>query len=131
MGRKVGVNVSLDIEQLAEMDRAAKRAGQTRSEWLREAAERRTYRIAAAGRVMDVTFQPRADARHLPVALASMTSKYIRELFMCLLNRFWAAHVPNLKPTAGYPQDARRFLADIHPCRVRLGVPDEHLVRSR
>ena len=47
----------------------------------------------------------------LPVALASMTSKYLRELAMRALNDYWKGHVESLRPTAGYPVDARRFKA--------------------
>ena len=48
----------------------------------------------------------------LPVALASMTAKYIRERTMECFNRFWSARLPGLRPTAGYPLDAKRWRAD-------------------
>ena len=51
-------------------------------------------------------FEPRADGCHLNVALASMAAKYLREVCMLQFNRYWAAQVPGLKPTAGYPTDA-------------------------
>ena len=54
-----------------------------------------------AGRDVFVTFQPRADSEHFCVALASMASKYLRELFMLEFNRFWQEKVPGLAPTAG------------------------------
>jgi len=59
-----------------------------------------------------VTFQPEAEAAHLPVALASTFAKYVRELAMARLNRYFNALDPELKPTAGYTTDARRWLAD-------------------
>lgn len=46
-------------------------------------------------------------------ALASCIAKYSRELQMELLNRFWCGKLPWLKPTAGYPQDARRWLYQV------------------
>lgn len=49
---------------------------------------------------------------HLPVALASMIAKYVRELAMHRFNRYWSKRMPELKPTAGYTLDARRWLAD-------------------
>ena len=49
----------------------------------------------------------------LPSALASMVAKYLRELAMKAFNAFWQQRVPGVKPTAGYPVDARRFLTDI------------------
>jgi hypothetical protein len=47
-----------------------------------------------------------------PVALASMTAKYVRELSMHAFNTFWASRVPGLRPTAGYPTDALRWRHD-------------------
>ncbi len=87
----------------------------------------------APGPISDfsIAFQPEADRRFLPVALASMLSKYLREVLMTMFNRFWQEHVPGLKPTAGYPGDAARFYADIEPARKRLGIPDQILWRSR
>jgi hypothetical protein len=65
--------------------------------------------------------------RFLPTALASMLAKYLRELAMRAFNAFWAAHVSNLRPTAGYPQDARRFRNDITAAQQRLKI-DSHLI---
>ena len=46
-------------------------------------------------------------------AIASCVAKYARELHMHLLNRHWSTRFPWLKPTAGYPQDAKRWLHQI------------------
>ena len=59
-----------------------------------------------------VSFVTEAEEAHLPVALASMTAKYVRELAMARFNRYWGLRLPELKPTAGYVTDARRWLAD-------------------
>ena len=83
------------------------------------------------GRAMTVSFETKADHRHLPVALASMTAKYLRELLMSRFNRFWLSHHPAVRPTAGYYGDGRRFLADIEPAIDRLGVDRRELVRSK
>jgi len=78
-----------------------------------------------------VTFTTKGDALSLPVALASMLSKYVRELHMGLFNEFWREHLADLKPTAGYAVDARRFLREIAPLRRRLEIDDRRLVRQR
>ena len=39
--------------------------------------------------------------------------------------------VPGLKPTAGYPGDAARFLEAIRPAAERLGVPEAALWRRK
>ena len=56
-----------------------------------------------------------------PTALASMTAKYLRERLMSSINEFWCSHVADLKPTAGYPNDAKRFRDQIEPVACRLG----------
>lgn len=56
-----------------------------------------------------------------PTALASMTAKYLRERLMSAINEFWSGHVVDLKPTAGYPNDAKRFREQIEPVASQLG----------
>jgi hypothetical protein len=96
-----------------------------------EGALRSIYDVIGLARPVRVIFEPRADAAHLCVALASMFSKYLRELLMLEFNGFWNQHVPGLKPTAGYPGDARRFFAAIQPVASRLGIVDKSLWRNR
>ncbi|MBX3381811.1 MAG: hypothetical protein KF805_17085 [Phycisphaeraceae bacterium] len=66
-----------------------------------------------------ISFQAEAEKEHLPVALASMIAKYTRELAMHRFNRYWLSRMPELKPTAGYTLDARRWLADAAPVLTR------------
>ena len=66
----------------------------------------------------------------LPAALASMFAKYTRELTMDAFNAWWAQHLPEIKPTAGYPQDAKRFLAEIEPLLEPLGIYRDVLWRN-
>jgi hypothetical protein len=96
-----------------------------------EGSERSVYSVLAVERDMRLTFQPRADAEHFCVALASMFSKYLRELLMFEFNRFWQTHVPGLKPTAGYPGDADRFFEAIRPAARRLTIPEVALWRRK
>ncbi len=49
----------------------------------------------------------------------------------CLKILVPTAALPGLRPTAGYPVDAERFLADTAELRARARVADEILVRSR
>ena len=91
-----------------------------------EGRERSDYRVGNT----DICFQTRAEA-HFPVAVASMVSKYVRELAMTLFNRFWARHVDGLRPTQGYPGDSHRFRRDIAATQERLGIADAVLWRER
>ncbi len=96
-----------------------------------EGLNRSVYQVLGLGRDVELTFQPRADAEHFCVALASMASKYMREALMLEFNRFWAKHVPDLKPTAGYPGDAARFFKTIRPAIERLGIAETALWRRK
>jgi ribonuclease HII len=96
-----------------------------------ETAERSLYRVVGGPRPIELTFRPGADGAHFCVALASMLSKYLRELLMGELNSFWQQHVPGLAPTAGYPGDAARFLEAIRAAAERLQVPQVALWRFK
>lgn len=74
----------------------------------------RASRYAVDGK-HGVILHSEAEDAHLPVALASMGAKLARELAMARFNRHWGAKMPELKPTAGYVQDARRWLVDAAP----------------
>ncbi len=89
------------------------------------------YELRQGSGRMRISFQRNAEEAHLPVALSSMYSKYIRQLYLGLFNEFWREHLPGLRPTAGYPEDARRFLRDINDLRKSLGIRDEILIRDR
>ena len=91
-----------------------------------EGAERSVYHIGSG----ELRFQPRAE-EHGPVALASMTAKYLRELAMHQFNRFWRERIPGLRPTQGYPLDAKRFRGEIADLQRSLGIADDVLWRER
>jgi hypothetical protein len=79
---------------------------------------------------VEVRFHTKAES-HLPAALASMASKYLRELAMEALNGFWCRRVDGLHRTAGYPLDAKRFKAEIAAVQAELGIEDRRLWRMR
>jgi hypothetical protein len=96
-----------------------------------ESMARSAYEVVGLGRSVLLTFQPRADAEHFCVALASMASKYLREALMGEFNLFWQNRVPGLKATAGYPGDAGRFLEAIRPATEALGLGKSSLWRRK
>ncbi|MFW5444558.1 MAG: hypothetical protein ACKE51_09675 [Methylococcaceae bacterium] len=75
-----------------------------------------------------IQFPVKADATYLEVALASMVAKYTRECLMHCFNDYWQKKIPDLRRTAGYPQDAKRFLKNLKD--AGLDVP-EAMVRKR
>ncbi len=99
-------------------------------ETVAETATMSRYVVSRAGSKVTVSFATEADGRFLPVALASMLAKYTRELLMLRLNRFFREQMPDLKPTAGYFGDGRRYLTEIKPLIKRLHLTPSQLVRQ-
>jgi len=87
------------------------------------------YVLEEGPRRATISFVVESESRHLPVALASMTAKYVRELLMMRLNRFFAQHMPDLKPTAGYFKDGQRFIQDVEKVIQSLNLPRQELIR--
>jgi ribonuclease HII len=89
---------------------------------LEETDTRSTYVAEGTGadglaRRAGLAFLVGAEQKHLPVALASMVAKYVRELMMTRFNAWWGERARavaglDLTPTAGYTTDARRWLHD-------------------
>lgn len=92
-----------------------------------ETAELARYHLRRGTNELTLSFSTGAEGRHLPVALASMLAKYIRELAMLRFNRYFKAQMPELKPTAGYVQDARRWLREASD--LVAGIDREALIR--
>lgn len=91
-----------------------------------ESADRSAYELPTAA--CRIEFTVGGESRG-PVALASMTAKYVRELSMQAFNAFWCARAPALEPTAGYPVDAARW-RDAAAAAIRAaGVADDELWR--
>lgn len=92
---------------------------------------RSRYRVRWRARQFRLAFEPDGDEHHFAVALASMQSKYLRELHMELLNAYWQAQVPGVRRTAGYGRDGVRFIHDVEDKLNELGLDRGALVRCR
>ncbi len=89
------------------------------------------YEVRGAGRSLRLEVRARSESAHLPVAYASMTAKYLRELLMRRFQRYWAEKAPDVRPTAGYYTDGERFLRELAPRLREMEVPAGTLVRLR
>jgi hypothetical protein len=87
------------------------------------------YRVEGADRAMTIAFMVEAEEQHMPTALASMIAKYTRELMMARFNDYFTHRAPDVKPTAGYAQDGRRFLNEIAPRLAEWSIRPEQLAR--
>ncbi|MBC8351542.1 MAG: hypothetical protein H8E66_06115 [Planctomycetes bacterium] len=97
---------------------------------IRESRETSVYRWTSSNGRIEIRFTAKGES-FLPAALASMASKYLRELAMKAFNAFWQQHLPDLKPTAGYPVDAKRFKAEIETVQRKLNIDDRMLWRTK
>jgi len=98
---------------------------------IRQDASISSYELTGQGKTMRLHFTSKADLRFLPVSLASMTSKYVRQVLVDCINRYFISHCPQLKPTAGYWQDGQRFIKDIETNISHLPYDSQKLIRSR
>jgi ribonuclease HII len=89
------------------------------------------YVLSNTMRSVHMSFRIKAEAHSLPVALASMASKYVRELLMGQINRYFQGLCPDLKATAGYWQDGQRFIKDLRDRIPETHFGDDQLIRSR
>jgi hypothetical protein len=102
--------------------------GQTFGE-IEQLIERRDcshYRMQVDGRRVELGFVMGGDNLDPRISWGSILAKYLRELVVRALNRHFVGRIPNLRPTAGYPEDAARFIKDVE---AALG-PDGGLERA-
>ncbi|MHC4418488.1 MAG: hypothetical protein ACYSU6_07860 [Planctomycetota bacterium] len=98
---------------------------------LQESPNNSSYELQAGRRTMRLHFAIGADDHFLPVSLASMVSKYLRELMVANINRYFAAHCTRLKPTAGYWKDGSRFIDDLRTHLPHVRFDSTQLIRCR
>ncbi len=93
----------------------------------RDASEYVHYGTSATLRIR---FQAKGEALP-PVALASIASKYLREISMERFNDWWRRRLPEIHPTAGYPLDAKRFRAEISDLMESIPLDWRAMWRNR
>jgi len=96
----------------------------------REGLAESVYRWQRGAATVEARFRVGGES-FLPTALASMASKYLRELSMRAFNDFWCGRVPDLSPTAGYSKDAWRFRSQVEQVQTALGIDDGLMWRTR
>ncbi len=98
---------------------------------LKETSSISSYELIDSDKSMKIHFVVAGDKKFMPVALASMVSKYIRQLLMANINNYFVSHYSDLKPTAGYWQDGQRFIADIAEYLPKLKYNRSDFVRLK
>ena len=98
---------------------------------LKEGPASSSYELKDNGRQMRLHFVVGADQRFFPVSLASMVSKYLRELLVDNMNRYFTGFNPDLRPTAGYWKDGLRFIEDLKKNVPHVTFDSNQLIRCR
>ncbi len=106
---------------------------------IEERANYASYRLDERGesadtwrpRRMELVFREKGDVHSFPVALASCFAKYAREISMEAFNAYFQKIDPDLKATAGYTTDGRRWLEDARAILGPADLPRDVLIRTR
>ena len=86
---------------------------------------RRGQRRYVVDGVGEIRFEVDADARHLPVALASIVGKYLREVCMRRIGEFYQIDSPGLKLASGYHDPVTtRFIDATKASRRTRGIAE-------
>jgi len=99
-------------------------------EVLEESLHASRYQAFSTGQLFTIDFRSKGE-RDLAIATSSMFSKYVREMYMRQWNKFWRRKIPDLKPTAGYPVDAKRFKKQISKIQTELGIKNDSIWRIK
>jgi ribonuclease HII len=92
--------------------------------------ESSSYIFKHNARRVEIHFIENGEEAAFPIALSSLFSKYIRELFLIQLNQFFCKCLKGLRPTRGYHKDATRFLRETQNFREKENIPDSILIRN-
>ncbi len=90
-----------------------------------------SYQLSTSYKTVKIDFTVKADATFLPACLASMVSKYLREQLMNCINSYFVAKCRQLKPTAGYWTDGKRFINDLKEIAPQIQYDPNQLIRCR
>jgi hypothetical protein len=97
----------------------------------RESDGQSLYTLRRGEAVARLLFAEKSESFSLPTAAASMLAKFLRESFMQRFNAFFAKRDAELKPTAGYWQDALRWMEDAKGAMEQAEVAVTELRRVR
>ena len=90
-----------------------------------------SYELIEDNRPMCLHFVTAADRKYLAVSLASMTSKFIREILLDSINNYFLQRCTGLRPTAGYWKDGQRYIRDLNEGLGKAEYDAQKLIRCR
>jgi ribonuclease HIII len=88
-----------------------------------------TYFFPSLG---EIRFIKNGDEKYFPIALSSLFGKYIRELFIEQMNRFFRANLPSLPYCSGYrDRKTKEFIENSEKLREKLKIPKVCFLRFK
>jgi len=80
----------------------------------------------------ELRFIKNGDNKYFPIKLASLFGKYIRELFVEQMNRFFRSNLPSLPYCSGYRDEkTKEFIKNSEEIRAKLKIPQTCFRRSK
>ncbi|MBC7328942.1 hypothetical protein H5T88_01130 [bacterium] len=80
----------------------------------------------------EIHFIQEGDSKYFPIKLASLFGKYIRELFVEQMNRFFRSNLPSLPYCSGYRDEkTKEFIENSEEIRAKLRIPQACFIRSK
>lgn len=102
-----------------------------RCQILEERKEISSYRLSLKGKEATISFLQDGEEKEFPVALSSLFGKYIREIFMKRINKFFQNYDSELKTVSGYRDSLTKgFIEETEGLRKKLKISKECFLRN-
>lgn len=95
-----------------------------------ESSDESQYQLTVDNREITIGFYKKGEDRFPLIACGSILAKWLREQFMDSFNSYWLKY-NDVKPTAGYPEDAKRFIKVMKEYFEKDSLPLNSIIRSR
>jgi len=99
-------------------------------EIIQETPEASEYFLLRNNQSLKFGFYKNGDSLYEEISMASILAKWLRESFMMAFNSYWLAYNKVL-PTAGYPEDGKRFIKEMMPYFEKSGMSLDLIIRNR
>ena len=83
------------------------------------------------GQSLQFGFYKKGDSLYEEISMASILAKWLRETFMNSFNSFWLSYNNEILPTAGYPEDGKRFIKEMKPFFDQSCISSDLIIRNR
>ena len=98
---------------------------------LEEKKEISSYGLNLKGKEATISFLQNGEEKEFSIALSSLFGKYIREIFMKRINKFFQNYNPELKPVSGYRDSlTKNFIKETKDLRKKLKINEECFLRN-